>query len=340
MNLKKILILSVITVLAVGSAFAGLTKSQKSEITFKGFGKMTSTTTETLAGNRKLTDTDADFEGKGLLGGLAGKTMMPSGHTGEFVDLAAMTTAQINHKKKTYTVTPIEKWAETQKEAQNAGKTEETGTEKKESPIRIVKTDFTVTDTGETKTINGFNCRKFVALWTVDWENTENGEKGTDKLETATWTTPMTADLQAAQAEEMAYAQAYMKAVGLNMQDFQKDVLGTQWISMLAAFDPVNGQSRTTPDPDKVAAEMRKVQGYPIVIDGKYFVTPKFKKAEEEPSTGGGLAGRLVGGLFKKKANPEEANAPTLAFYTETTAVKVMDIDPASLQIPADCKKK
>ncbi|MCX6565785.1 MAG: hypothetical protein NTW38_05090 [Candidatus Aminicenantes bacterium] len=340
MTMKKIIAFIGIAILAVGSASAGVTKSQKSEITFKGFGTMTSSSTEMLAADRKLSDNNIEFEGKGLLGGLAGKTMFRSGHTGDFIDLTAMTTAQIDHKKKTYTVTPIEKWTETQKEAQNTGQTEDTGTEKKESPIRIVKSEFKVEDTGESKTINGFACKKYLALWTVEWENIETGDKGTDKLETATWTTPMTNDLAAAQAEEMAFSQSYLKAVGLDTKDFQKDVLGTQWLGLLAAFDPINGQSQMTVDSEKLASEMSKIQGYPIVIDGKYFPMPKFKKAESEPSTGGGIAGKVIGGLFKKKAKPEEENAPAVAFYTEITALSASALDPASIQVPAGYKQK
>lgn len=340
MKMKQIIALAGIILLAAGGAFAGVTKSQKSKIAFKGFGTMTSTTTETLAGNRQLTENDVDFEGKGLLGGLAGKAMMPSGLTGRLVDLTAMTASEINHKKKSYTVTPIEKWAETRKEMENAGQTDQAEAEQAKSPIRIVKTDFKVSDTGDTRTINGFDCRNYLALWTVEWENTETGDKGVDRLETATWTTPMTAEIKTAQAEETAFAEAYMKAIGINMKDLQKDVLGTQWIAMLAAFDPVNGQSRMTADPEKLAREMGKIQGYSIVIDGKYYSTPKFKKAQEEPSSGGGIAGKLVGGLLKKKANPEEEKAPTLAFYSEITSLKAIDIDPASLQIPAGYKQK
>lgn len=339
MNMKKIIAFAGIVILAVGTASAGVTRSQKSEITFKGFGTMTMSSTDLLAADRKLSDMTADFKGKGLLGGLAGKTMFRSGHTGDFIDLAAMTTAQIDHKKKTYTVTPIEKWAETQKQMQDAQQPN-AGAEKQESAIRIVKSEFKVEDTGEAKTINGFDCKKYLALWTVEWENTETGDKGTDRLETATWTTPMTSDLQAAQAEEMTFAQAYMKAVGLDAGNFQKDVLGTQWISLLAAFDPVGGQTTMKADPGKFASEMGKIKGYPIVVDGKYFPTPKIKKAESEPSVGGGLGGKLLGGLLKKKADPEEEKAPAVAFYTEVTALSVSALDPASIQVPADYKKK
>ena len=341
MKTKKTIALAGLVALLAGSAFAGVTRSQKAAIAFKGFGSLSTTMTETLAGSRKLTDSDASFEGKGLLGGLAGKAMMPSGHTGEFIDLAAMTTAQIDHKRKTYTVTPIEKWAEIRKEMESAGKPDETAEEQAKSPIRIIKTDFRVTDTGETRTINGFDCRNYTALWTVDWENTETGEKGTDRLETAAWTTPLTGALQAVQAEETAFAEAYMKAIGIDMRDFQKDILGTQWISLLAAFDPVNGQAaRMDVDPAKLAREMGKIQGYPIVIDGKYFATPKIKKQQDEPSTGGGLVGKALGGLLKKKSAPEEDKAPSLSFYTEVTLLKAVDVDPASLQVPAGYKQK
>ncbi|MBN1938420.1 MAG: hypothetical protein JW843_02470 [Candidatus Aminicenantes bacterium] len=339
MNLKKIFAFAGIAILAAGTASAGVTRSQKSQITFKGFGTMSMTSTAQLAGNRQLTDTTAEFKGKGLLSGLAGKTLFRSGHTGDFIDLDALTTAQIDHKKKTYTVTPIEKWAETQKEMQGAqgGNAE---ADKQESPIKIVKSEFRVEETGETRTVNGFACAKYLAVWTVDWENTETGDKGTDRMETATWTTPMTGDLQEAQSEEMAFSAAYLKAVGFNAQNFQKDVLGTQWIGLLAAFDPINGQSTMKADTAKFASEMGKIKGYPIVIDGKYFVTPKFKKAEAEPSVGGGIGGKLIGGLLKKKADPEEEKAPAVAFYTEITALAVSALDPASIQVPANYKQK
>jgi len=339
MNLKKAIPLVGIALLAAGTASAGVTRSQKSQITFKGFGTMSMTSTDQLAGDRKISDTTAEFKGKGLLSGLAGKTLFRSGHTGDFIDLAAMTTAQIDHKKKTYTVTPIEKWAETQKEMQNS-RQENAGAEKQESAVKIVKSEFRVEDTGEAKTINGFDCKKYLAVWTVDWENTETGDKGTDRLETATWTTPMTADLEKAQAEEMAFSAAYLKAVGFNARDFQKDVLGTQWIGLLAAFDPINGQSTMKADTAKFAAEMGKIKGFPVVVDGKYFPMPKFKKAEAEPSVGGGIGGKLIGGLLKKKADPEEEKAPAVAFYTEITAVAISALDPASIQLPANYKQK
>jgi len=341
--MKKLIGLTLAVVLMFGSAFAGVTKSHKSQITFKGFGTMTTSSTDMLTSDRKLSDVNTEFKGKGLLGGLAAKTLFRSGHTGDFIDLTGMTTAQIDHKRKEYTVTPMEKWAETQKQLQNAGQKDNPEAEKTESDIRIVKSEFKVDDTGESKAINGFDCRKFRALWTVDWENVKTGEKGTDKLETDLWTTPMSSDLQAAQAEETAFYQTYMKAIGFDANKFQQDVLGTQWIGLLASFDPVNGKSKMTPDSAKLAREMSKIKGYPIVVDGKYFPAPKAKQAEAEPSSSGGIGGalgKLGAGLLKKKPNPEEENAPALAFYTEITAISAASIDPATLQVPANYKKK
>jgi hypothetical protein len=134
-----------------------------------------------------------------------------------------------------------------------------------------------------------------------------------------------------------------MKAIGFDAAQFQQDVLGTQWIGLLTAFDPVNGKSKMSPDSAKFAREMGKIQGYPIVIDGKYFPAPKAKAAAEEPSSGGGIGGalgRIGSGLLKKKPNPEEEKAPAVSFYTEITAVSMSAIDPATLQVPAGYKKK
>jgi hypothetical protein len=319
---KRTIAFAAAVALSVGMLSAGVVRSSKSEIVFKGFGTFTSTSTDKLAADRKWTEANSDFKGKGLLGGLAGKTFLRPGQTGDLIDLAAATMTQIDHKRKEYTVTSLEKWGETRKQAVS---------------------EYKVEATGESKTINGFACRKFMAMWTVDWENTRTQEKGTDRLETAVWATPVTDALNAAQAEEMAFYQGYLKAVGLNQEKLQQDILGTEWIGLLAAFDPAGGKSKLTPDQAAVAMEMKKIEGYPVVVDGKYFPAPKAKASEAEESTGGGIGGalgRLGGSLLKKKPNPEDDKAPALSFYTELLSLSAAAIDPSELQVPSGYKKK
>jgi hypothetical protein len=339
---KKIIAFAAAVILCGGLLSAGVVRSSKSEIVFKGFGTFTSTSTDKLTADRKWTEANSEFKGKGLLGGLAGKTFLRPGQTGDLIDLAGGTFTQIDHKRKEYTTTPLEKWAEARKQAL-AGQSEKPEGQQRESEIRIVRSEYKVDATGESKTINGFACRKFLATWTVDWENTRTQEKGTDRLETAVWATPLTDAFKAAQAEEQVFYQGYLKAVGLNQEKLQQDILGTEWIGLLTAFDPAGGKSKLAPDAAAVAREMKKIEGYPVVVDGKYFPAPKAKAAEAEESTGGGIGGalgRLGGSLLKKKPNPEEDKAPALSFYTELVSLSGAALDPSELQIPAGYKKK
>jgi hypothetical protein len=339
--MRKTFAFFAVLVLGASVAFGGVVKATKTEVTFKKFGTFRATMTDKVVTTKKLGETTSEFKGQGILGSIAAKTVLRSGQTGDLIDLPAMTIYQIDHKKKEYTVTPIEKWAETQRQA--AGETETKPADKPASDIKITKSEFKVQKTGETKTVNGFACTKFLALWTIDWENTKTGQKGTDRLETAIWTTPLTDDLRAAQAEEMKFSQAYLKAIGLDADKLQQDVLGTQWMALLSGFDPAGGGAKMDAKTASVAQEMRKIEGYPIVTDGKYFPAPKAQAVQAEQEQGGGIGGALgkIGGkLLKKKANPADDHAPALAFYTEVMSLSAAAIDPNELQPPANYKKK
>ena len=340
---KRIGIALLAGLVLLAPAFAGVVKTQKSSLAFKSLGSFTSQTTDRLTSDRKLTEMESEFKGKGILGTLAGKTIFRSGKTGELVDLAALTITAIDHKRKEYVVTSIEKFAQDRQAAlANAGD-KPADKDKPESDIRIVKNEFKVEDTGEAKAVNGFDCRKYVVRWTVDWENVKTGEKGTDKLATDVWTTPETAAMKGAQAEEMAFAKTYLKAMGMDVDKLQRDVLGTEWIGIMTSLDPMSGGAKKSPEAAVMAREMAKLKGYPIVIDGKYFPAPKAKPAEEKEegvSSVGGALGKLGKGLLKKKPDPAEANAPALAFTTEVVSLEVAAVDGATLVPPAGYKNK
>ncbi len=342
--MKKVTALAAALLIVAAASFGGVIKSQKSEITFKGFGSFATTVTEKLAADKMAQTSDSKFEGKGLMGSLVVKNLLPSGKTGQIVDLAAMTLTSLDVKRKTYKVEAIQKFAEDRRQMMEEGQKNEKEKSKEpaqESEYKIIKSDFKVEASGETKTVNGFDCRKFTALWTVEWENTRTKDKGTDKLETVLWNTPLSGEFKGALAEEQAFYAAYMKAMGFEAEKTQRDILGTEWMGLLALFNPTGGKSKLVPDKALMAREMKKIEGYPIVIDGKYFPAPKPKAAEEEePSSGGGLLGKLGKSLLKKKPNPEEENAPAIAFYTEVTSISSGSVEAEAFQPPADYKKK
>lgn len=342
---KTIIICAVLLILAA-PGFSGVVKKAKSEITFRGFGKFSLVQSDKLTAEQKWSNTLSDFKGQGLAGGLAAKTILKSGDTGEIIDLPAATLYRLDNKKKEYTVSPIEKLKEMGED--KAGAKEEAGEEEEaESKIRVTKNEFKVEDTGEKSTINNFPVHKYVVLWLIEWENTETGEKGTSRLETLVWATPLNDTLEKAREEEMKFALAYMEKLGIEVGKMEEDMLGVRWMAILDSFGQAKGQPSR--DYSKAEAEMQKIKGYPVVIDGKYFVTGEkpagaAAEAEEQPSPTD-VKGRL-GGLLKKslKKKPAETAAgveePALAYRTEVLEILTPDLGAGDFQVPAGYKKK
>jgi len=339
--MKRLFTLAVILSLAAGLATAGVVKQSKSQITFRGFGTFTMVSSGKVSTERTLSENKAEFKGKGLVGGLAGKTLLRPGDSVEIVDLPARMIYRLDPKKKEYTATPIEKIQAGTGGAGQAGEQEPAKTQ--ESDIKVTRNEFKVEVSGENKDINQFPCQKYIVTWTVDWENVRTGEKGTDKLATDVWATPTTDAIQAALQEEAAFNKEYMKALGLDTDQVQRDVLGTSWLGLLGSLDPAGGGSKFK-DSSKFSKEMAKIKGYPIVIDGKYTSARQggTQPAQEEEKKGGGLGGALGKFAVKalKKDKPADSSEPVLAYYIEVQSLAPAGLDAAAFQVPAGYKKK
>jgi hypothetical protein len=339
--MKRALIFGAIVLILAAPIFAGVVKKSKSEITFRGFGKFSLTQNEKIAAEQRWTDMKSDFKGQGIAGSLAGKTILRSGDTGEIIDLPGGSVYKLDNKKKEYTVGPIEKLKD-----QIGG--EEAGAQEKEteaeSHIKITKNEFKVEDTGEESVINNFPCRKYLVHWLMEWEDTKTGEKGSNRLETLVWTTPMNDTLKRAREEEFKFSKAYLEKIGVDIGKMEQDILGTRWLAILDSFSQNRG--RADRDVSKFSQEMAKIKGYPIVTDGKYFSSgqkPAGEKEEQEASTDvkGRISGLLKKSLKKKPADAgASANEPALTFYTEVLGISTADMGSADFQVPAGYKKK
>jgi hypothetical protein len=339
--MKKLIVLFVIGLLMTGSVFAGVVKKSKVEVSFKEFGKFTSEQSEKLTAEKKLTDSQNKFKGKGIVGKLSGQFLLKSGETGEMIVLPEMTIYRMNHKKKEYSVEPIEKIT-SEEEATEAGHVGEVEAEEEEdSEIRIIRSEFTVDVTGESRTINNFPSSKYIVNWLTEWENVRTGEKGTDRLITEVWTTPLTGDVQKARDEEQAFTKAYMKSIGIDADFLQQTILGTNWLALLGSMSE-EGQSRRHKG-SNFADEMNKIEGYPVVIDGKYFAKREGGELEEEEDadSGGGVKG-MLGGLAKKalKKGSKNVNEPAFTYYTELIEFNPVNVGDDAFQVPANYKQK
>jgi hypothetical protein len=338
-QLKRWIVPAAVLLVLAAPMTAGVVKKSKSQVTFKGFGTLSLEQSELVSTEKKASSTKTDFKGKGILGKTLGSAMLRSGSFGEIIDLPAMTVTSLDDKKKEYSIRPIEKITLGQPSGQAESGQQAEAKPVNESDIKIIRSEFKVEDTGETQTFNQFPCKKYAINWEAEWENVKTGAKGTDKMTTLVWTTPMSGELQAAQAEELKFSQGYLKAVGLDANVLERDVLGGQWVQLLSSVNPAN--PAPSPKGQKVANELKKIEGYPIVIDGKYFaIRPEGEKKAEEEGGGGLSLGKLAMGALKKKPKPGEDQEPAIGYYIEIQALVPAQLDDSVFRIPAGYKLK
>jgi len=341
--MRILLIVLTVVLMFVNQLFSQCFKKSKSEVKFNGFGKYTTIETQKITGDKKRTDSDNSFKGEGLTGRIAAKLFLKSGEEGEIIDLPEMTIYRMDHKKKEYWESKIEKMEVTemtQTEADEPAQEEEYAIE--ESDIRIIRSVFKVDDTGEKKKVNNFPSEKYTIMWVTEWENIHTSEKGTDSLFTIVWTTLPTNEMEKAQEEEMNFNKAYMESMGMEVDELQNEILGLNWLSILNKMSQKEG-GKSSSEPD-VAKEMKKIKGYPVVVDGNYYVIrPGEKKSEEgeaEVTDVKKRFGRFAKKAFKKKTKKKKEIAPAFSYYTELIEFSTLTVSESEFQVPANYKKK
>lgn len=343
------------------SSPAGVIKETKSSVRFAEFGDYITKTTTKIQDMQRLDQSDNEFKGKGLMGNITARFILKPGSSAEWVNLPEMQMYSMDHKRKEYRVRPIEKvkldrlvdYDEEEKVDEYDQPESETS-----STIQITRNEFKVDVTGEKKTINNFPSQKYVAIWIVEWEDTETNDKGKDSLQTIIWTTPMSDDLKQAQEEEMRFNREYLTQMGLDMETIADEVLGTRWMHLFRQLS----RSRTGQFDDETpqfVQEMEKIEGYPVLTDGKYFFTregesyqttaPPEKEEEEKteinPRDPRGTFGGLMKKAIKKKVEPKKETTsasgplPAFSFYTEVLSFKAKSLNPADFGVPAGYKK-
>ena len=337
--MKKILSLAIVSLLLSGITFAGVVKKTKAEVSFQEFGKFTTEQEIMIASDKKLTRSKNKFKGKGVMGSTVGKMFLKSGETGEIINLSEMMIYSLNHKKKEYEVRPIENIMEDQGEG-DAVTTDKVDAEEAESSnIKIILSEFKVEETGDKKDINDFSCRKYLVTWITEWENIETGQKGTDRLSTDVWTTPLTGDLEQAQKQENDFNKEYMQRLGFDVDELQQAILGTNWLSILSSMG--KGGMAPQADDSQFSQEMNKIEGYPVIIDGKYYAKREGGEEEEEEADATDVKGLV--GRFAKKAiggKKKDDNEPAFTYYVEVTELSSDSVKDSAFQIPSNYKNK
>ncbi|MCK5222569.1 MAG: hypothetical protein KAR14_13370, partial [Candidatus Aminicenantes bacterium] len=210
--MKKIFSIFTILLVFTLTIQSDVIKKSRSEVSFAKYGTFKTERTETTSPLIKRTDSNDNFKGKGFLSKLAAKVFFKSGEFSQIVDLKESTIARINHKKKKIVVKDIVKLTGDDGSESEDGDTEDG--EERESDITITKNEFKVIVTGKKKVINGFPTIEYSISWIVEWESNQDELKGSSRLNSNVWATPVMGKINSSQKIESVFFKNYMKKLG------------------------------------------------------------------------------------------------------------------------------
>jgi hypothetical protein len=322
--------------LSVHSIRADVRADEKTKFQLAGaLGKMVSlfggkgardgvTSTQAVKGNRKITFNDT---------------------TGQIVDLSEEKVYDLDMKKKSYKVTTF---ADLRRRIEDARQKAEADAKKEQAsapsgePARDpnqqdVEVDFDIKNTGQTKSINGFDTHETIVTITVREKGKTLDQGGGLVLTSDMWLAPSIASMKELADFDMKYYQQLYGAMftGASPED----------MAQATAMYPM-----VKPALAKLSASGDKITGTPILTT---MTTDSVKSADEmaqeqqaqsnqssNSGGGGGIGSRLLGGLASKAVKKDEPQARTTFMTTTTEVLKVTsDVGASDVAIPAGFKE-
>jgi hypothetical protein len=288
------------------------------------------TTSIALKGDRKATTTDT---------------------TEQIIDLGEEKIYDIDLKKKSYTVTTFaelrRKMEEARKKAEDDARKEAGKEKEQEKPqqadpnAKQVEIDFDIKNTGDKKTINGFDTHQAVMTVTVR-EKGKTLEQGGGMVVTSDmWLAPKMPAMKEILDFDLRYAKLLYGTVIAGVPAEQAAAAMAMYPMMKQAMG-------------KVSAEGGKLEGSPVLTTTTMdAVKSEEQIAEEAKSTGSEsrsstptTPGSLLGGFAKKMAakkmgGGDDAGKPRATFMTMTSEVLKIstDVSAADVAVPAGFKE-
>ena len=273
----------------------------------------------------------------------------------QIVDLAEEKVYDLDLKKKTYKVTTFaelrRQFEEAQRKAAEDAKRSEEKTKKEAPPERDpnakeVEVDFDLKNTGEKKTINGFDTQQQVMTITVR-EKGKTLEQGGGMVVTSDmWITPTIKAMKEVADFDMRYAQKLyggmaagvspqQMAAAMAMYPMMKQALG-KMSSEGAKLQGSPIQTVTTMDAVKSAEEMQQ--------EAQSSSTSSSDSSAKPGSVGGAIGGMLARRMKKNSDDNKDAGSTDKSrarFMTTTHEVlKVAtDVSPTDVAVPAGFKE-
>lgn len=249
--------------------------------------------------------------------------------TGQIIDLAEEKVYELDVKKKTYKVTTFDELRRQMREAreraekdakEEAGQQQEPG-----QPAKEVEVDFDVKETGQKKSLAGYDTRQVIMTITVREKGRTLEEGGGVVMTADSWLGPRIAAMKEVSDFDVRYWKQLQgpDAAGLSAE---------QMAAVLAMY-PMVGKAM-----ERLKQEGGKLDGTPLAQTTTFeAVKSKAQMAEgQNTGGGGGLGGMLARRLKKDDAKPR-ATIFTTQYELQEIATSVAASDVA---IPAEFKEK
>lgn len=319
--MKRVLKASAIVVtlaLTADPAAADVKTRDKSQVKFEGM-------LGTMAGM---------FGGKAAKEGIATSTALKGDRkaemnesTGRIVDLKEEKVYELDVKNKSYKVTTFEELRRRLREAREKAQRDapkEGKTDPGEKPEKELDVDFSVKETGQTRTIAGYSAKEIVMTVTVREKGKALEESGGLVMTSNSWMGPVIPEMkELAEFERRYWTAIAPEAAGMSAE---------QMAAVMAMY-PMVKQAL-----ERLKTEGSKFEGTPLLTTTVLEAVKSTAEAQQaaQQNSGGGLSGMLARRMNK---NADKPRATIFTINTETLEVSTT-VAPEELQIPAGFKEK
>ena len=266
-----------------------------------------------------------------------------SDSNGQIIDLDEEKVYDLDLKKKSYKVVTF---AEMRRQIEEARKKAEEDArkaqpqEEKARPAdpnqKQVEVDFDIKNTGEKKTINGFDTHQAVMTITVREKGKTLEQSGGLVMTSDIWLAPKIAAMREIAEFDIKYAQKLYGPMVAGISASQ--------MAMVAAMYPMMKDAMA-----KMSAEGAKLEGTAIqttvtmdAVKSAEQLAEESKEDAKPSGGGGGISGRLGGMLAKKigpkKEDPGKTRSTFMTINTEVLKIATT-VSPADVALPAGFKQ-
>jgi hypothetical protein len=256
--------------------------------------------------------------------------------TGQIIDLSEEKIYDLDMKKKTYEVTTFEELRRRMREAREKAEKDaarEQGAEQKPEksgqPQKEFEVDFDVKETGQTKTLAGYNAREVIMTVTLREKGKKLEDAGGFVMTADSWLGPQIPALKELADFDLRYWKQLQGPDAMGMS-------AEQMAAVMAMYPMLKQAS------DRLSKESGKLQGTPLATTTTFEVVKSTEQMAQQAESGGSGGGGLGGMLARKLAKKDNEAKPRATIFTvigETQEVAT-SVAPADVDLPAGFKEK